>query len=311
MVFPTFHLPNDANDSLFADYHHSWHLVKTENMVGLRYSEGCYHVLKFKQRYLHGEATYTIYQSECFGDWHVSLTQWSLMSWMQVVIKICDRTLAMKCQQYVGDILPTFLSCILWFKYHAIYIFIHIYIVCILMIIYNIIPIFTTYIYICYVRLYFLITSKLDFQLMICLLVPGGGGISEGSAEKLSLGTRDLSVDLLGMTVFAVFWAMPVWSMFIHKCLWYFNIVWHHLRKMMPPNLEFYNRTDSVNIFRISSTSNQRAESPYVRWSYSWSRHLGGFVKPMNQLAIWRKKTGNLEVSNMKRAELVMFHSKT
>jgi len=44
------------------------------------------------------------------------------------------------------------------------------------------------------------------------LPVPGGGGISEGSAEKLSLGTRDLSVDLLGMTVldFSCFWAMPV-----------------------------------------------------------------------------------------------------
>ena len=96
--------------------------------------------------------------------------------------------------------------------YHAIYIFIHIYIyiVCILIIIYNIILISNIYVYIYYVRIYFLIASKLDFQLMIYHLpVPGGGGISEGSAEKLSLGTRDLSVDLLGMTVFAGFWDMP------------------------------------------------------------------------------------------------------
>lgn len=108
-------------------------------MVGLRYSEGCYHVLKIKQRYLHGEATDTIYQSVCFGDWHFSLTQWSLMGWMQVVIKICDRTLAMKCQQYVGDICQNFVMYIM--IYHAIYIFIH-YIVCILKSIYNIIPIY-------------------------------------------------------------------------------------------------------------------------------------------------------------------------
>ena len=206
--------------------------------------------------------------------------------------------------------LANFLSCILW--YIMLYTSLYIYIVCILMIIYNINYTYIYYIYIRYVRSYFLITSKLDFQLMIYHLpVPGGGGISEGSAEKLSLGTRDLSVDLLGMTVldFSCFWAMPVWSIFPYMSMIF--QYWHHLRKMMPPNLEFYNRTDSVNIFRISSTSNQQAESPYFRWSYSWSRHLGGFVKPMNQLAIWRKKTGNLEVSNMKRAELVMFHSNT
>lgn len=57
----------------------------------------------------------------------------------------------------------------------------------------------------------FSLPASWRFQLMIYHLpVPGGGGISEGSAEKLSLGTRDLSVDLLGMTVLAGFWAMPV-----------------------------------------------------------------------------------------------------
>ena len=34
------------------------------------------------------------------------------------------------------------------------------------------------------------------------------------------------------------------------------------------------------------------------RWSYSWSRRLGGFVKPMNQLASWLRRKSEKDEEN-------------
>ena len=193
-------------------------------MVGLRYSEGCYHVLKIKQRDLHGEATYTIYQSECFRDWHVSLTQWSLMSWMQVVIKICDRTLAMKCQQYVGDILPIF--CHVYYDISC-YIHLYTYILCVYLWLYIYIILYLyllhIYIYVMSEYIFSLPASWISSWWFTTSLFQEVVGSQKAPQKNCHLAPGICPLISLGW-LFSLVFGPCLFEVYFHTCLWYFNI---------------------------------------------------------------------------------------